>query len=193
MSYDVIVLAGGSTVAEYDLRNLHNRGVLIAVNDAALYTHPFMTVSICQTWVTSRYPLVKTLGIPQVMIPKLYMGLLDVDHKTAAISKEHLRINNSGAVALSLALETTPHRVFLLGFDMKNRLPPVNAYWYPDYPWRRLQGSADASYAQWVKDIGKMPKTSTTIYNVTHDSALDMFEKITYKQFQDMTSDNFPP
>lgn len=151
-----IVLAGGPSVRALNLRGLHERGTLIAVNDAALYTQPHHALSKCPRWVFHRARMLRTLGVPHwwlgtaarralaesKAVPARGQSLhwFDENHdeQGATFVPGVLSGENSGHAAVNLALTMAQRgdAIYLLGFDLEHAKDRAE-YWYPAYPWPR--------------------------------------------------------
>lgn len=150
------VLAGGPSVRALNLRGLHERGTLIAVNDAALYTQPHHVLSKCPRWVFHRAPMLRTLGVPHWWLgdgarralvqakvtpapgQSVHWFAESWDEQGATFEPGILAGQNSGhaAVNLALTMATRGDAIYLLGFDMEHAKDGAE-YWYPPYPWPR--------------------------------------------------------
>ncbi len=182
MLEDVIVLGGGWSVSQYDLRDLEQRGHLIACNDSAIYTKPAVALSMDRLWAEHRFPLLCTQGVPEIYLregcaknfpPVSTNGnvrmfkfsedyRLKVESARAAkephpeipmtVEKGCLNGSNTGTCALNLAYQKFPPRVFLLGFDMCKG-PGYEAYWYPPYPWAPNGATTPGKYREWAPEF----------------------------------------
>lgn len=209
-SSDIIVLAGGWSVSQYNLRNLEQRGYLIAVNDSAIYTKPHAAVTMDRKWIEARYWLLRTLGIPQVWVRRgvcknvklegrQFLEFGSAGHKKdpngpAQLSELHGVLNgsNSGMTAINLAYQlakTGGSRVFLLGFDMC-RGPKGEHHWYPPYPWAPDGATGKVSFDDWTKEFygiqAAFASRDIPLYNVTHHSNLPTcIPRQTYREFME--------
>lgn len=175
-----IVLAGGASVRDLDLRGLNQRGTLIAVNDAALYTQPHVALSKCPRWVAHRATLLETLGVPEVWLDEITRrewrevggGMVahrvtwfreDLDNPAASFRPGYLSGENSGHAAVNLALQRAQRgdRIYLLGFDMGHAASGAE-YWYPPYPWPRTPAQiAEHKFLGWRMYLGWIREAAT--------------------------------
>lgn len=209
---DTIVLAGGSSVAEYRLRDIERRGFLIAVNDSSLYTKCDVAFTMDRKWIEARQLLLKTLSPPSIWYrkgtPKNFLPPLDwkafvhdAGYPTLMTKQEgKLNGSNSGTCALNLAfqravnlrLQSIASRVFMFGFDMQ-RGPEGQKHWYPDYPWadETHNGTKPGTFMDWAnefEDIYRQFKTEQLeVYNVSHRSLVGAMPKISFGEFLRIT------
>lgn len=169
-----IVLAGGPSVRALNLRGLHERGTLIAANDAALYTQPHHAVSKCPRWVVNRLHMLRTLGVPHWWLgdgarrafahanvtpaagQTVHWFTEALDEPGATFKAGQLSGENSGHAAVNLALQLAQagDTIYLLGFDMEHA-PDGAEYWYPPYPWPRTSDQRNPlKFEVWRIDLG---------------------------------------
>lgn len=170
---NIIVLAGGPSVRGFNLRGLETRGLLIAVNDAAIYTKCRFAVSLCPRWIKNRLELLGQLGVPYAwleesgrptMPPKVVtrtsmteVTWFETDLETTIVSYGPAKLagDNSGHAAVNLALRLADpgDKLYVLGMDMKPGA--AGHYWYPNYPWAQTADQAqDAKYSPWRTSFG---------------------------------------
>lgn len=201
---DVIVLAGGASVMEYDLRHIHERGYLIGVNDAAIFTHVDVAFTMDRLWLEGRQLMLKILNPPEVYYrkgtpknfdpPQRWVAYTHADADPTVMTSEMGKYNgsNSGTCALNLAYQRAQRRVFMLGFDMQ-RGPRGEKHWYPDYPWAadEKSGTKKGTYRDWTEEFAvihtQFLAKGLKVYNVNHRSLITAFETITYDKFLRMT------
>jgi len=203
---NVIVLAGGASVAAYNLRGLEERGRLIAVNDSALYTKCQVAFTMDRLWLEGRQKLLKTLNPPEVWYrwktpknftpPKLWHVYAHTDG-ARGMTDEVGRLNgsNSGTCALNYVYQRTlaRDRIFLLGFDMQ-RGEHGEKHWYPDYPWALEQntGTKPGTYEDWSREFDGIAQQfralNADVFNVNHRSLITAFQTISYKHFWEMAA-----
>lgn len=198
---DVIVLASGWSVSQYNLRGLEDRGMLIAVNDSAIYTKPLVAFTMDRLWIEGRLPLLRVQRPPYVLVrkgvlknsePPSWLTEFAHDGMVTEMSSLKGQLNgaNSGACALNLAFQLSPRRVFLLGFDMQ-RGPKQEPYWYPPYPWAPAGATKKGKYVDWVKDFYVMARqfedAGIEVFNVNNHSMITAFKTISFDQFTLLT------
>lgn len=182
-------------MSQYNLRHIEQKGWIIGVNDAALYTRADIAITRDRLWFESRVDLLRTLGIPQTWVHadivkdsalpvKRYISAYAVED----ITETKLYDSNSGSAALSLAYILKPRRVFLLGFDMQ-RGPNDQKHWYPDYPWGYT--TKPGKFKTWAEEFADFAKIfarqNIEVFNVNHRSAVKFFPTIDFNQFRAMT------
>lgn len=201
---DVIVLAGGASVREYNIRDIERRGHLIAVNDSAIYTKCDVAFTMDRLWLEGRQLLLKTLAPPAVWYregtpknfvpPKQWFSFVHDDGYPTVMLSEFGKLNgsNSGTCAINYAFQCRTHRVFLLGFDMQ-RGPEGEKHWYPDYPWAtdERSGTKRGTYKDWVEEFSEIAAqfemAGMEVYNVNHRSLIRAFPVVSFEKFKEMT------
>lgn len=201
MAADVIILASGPSVREYNLRDLEMRGALIAINGAALYTKPAVALTMDRLVAEYCVPLWRIQGVPAIWIRKGIaknfspIGCMEFEHEgntptfmTPRMDK--LNGSNSSTCALNLALQLSPRRVYLLGLDMQrgdDNLP----YWHPPYPWNTTGAAKNRKLAEWAQEFADIKKQfdihRIEIINVNHRSKITAFPVIAYDEFRRRT------
>jgi hypothetical protein len=186
----IIVLAGGASVASYNLDGISKRGSVIGVN------HSFIKCPEClcgltmdRAWMEANVDKVLKSGKPFFVrhAAVKYIGdkifnienirLYDCD-ETNEMSTDPDKLNgtSSGMVALNLALQLNPDIIYLLGFDMQGDR------WYK-YDFKNWEPKGD-KFTKWRAQFGEIAlKTKVKIVNVNHQSALKCFPTITYEEF----------
>lgn len=206
MDSDIIVLAAGPSVKEYNIRGLEQRGHLIAVNGSALYTKPHVALTMDRLIAEFCYPIWKVQGVPEIWIRKGVMKntkpgpdvtLFEHDgqrHGTEmSITHGYLNGSNSGTCAFNLALQRATinsGRIFMLGFDMIRFNKNCDPYWYPAFEWNKAGGTKDGNLKVWAEEyfeIAKQIPLNVKVYNVNHESRLKVFPTISYEKFRSMT------
>lgn len=206
MVSSVILLASGPSVREYNLRDLDQRGNLIALNGAALYVKPAAALTMDRLVAEFCCPLWKIQGVPSVWIRKgitqnfdpatlsRYMQFEHDGDDPTHMTPFHGRLNgsNSGTCALNLAFQVKPERVFLLGYDMQRGELPLNLpYWHPPYAWNTAGAAKNGKLAEWAREFDiiaqQFKKAGIEVFNVNHRSLIESFTKISYKEFLRMT------
>jgi hypothetical protein len=205
-----IVLAGGPSVAGFNLRDLERRGTLYAVNDAALYTKPHVALSVSPPWIIKRLAMLRTLGIPRVYLPDYVRAdAMKVDpwglgcwpslawfaesdmESSYSTQRGRLPCDNSGHAALNLALHDAEPGdiVFLLGFDMAYE--GERCYWYPNYPWTKNEPRDAHKFQAWRVFLtglseANMAAGRVEIYQVTRAESdwLAIFPALSFNDFR---------
>lgn len=200
---DVIVLAAGASVKSYNLYGIEERGYLIAVNDAALYTKCHAAFTMDRLWLEGRHEMLKILNPPEIWYragtpknitpPKHWRAFEHHDVRGGAplpmsIDRGRLEGSNSGTCAMNLAFQMKPTRVFMLGFDMQPG-PQGEKHWYPDYPWGG--GPKSATMLSWAEEFdyiaSQFRQARIDVFNVNHRSQISAFPMLRYEQFLETT------
>lgn len=203
---NIIVLAAGPSVADYNIRGLEERGLLIAVNGAGLYTKPDVAFTMDRLVAELCVPVWRVQGVPSIWvregIGKNFStdGLMQFKHDGncpthMTLAAGYLNGSNSGTCALNLAYQIASaggKRVFLLGFDMKRGDKPTHiAYWYPPYAWNTYGSAKDGKLREWAREFEDISKqfelNQIEVFNVNHRSAIESFPQISYAKFKEMT------
>lgn len=203
MGGDVIVLAAGPSVKEYNLRDLEKCGTLIAVNGSSLYTKPHIALTMDRLVAEFCYPIWRTQGVPQIWIRKGIAknfkpaaNTVEFEHDGDAPKKMtykpgFLNGSNSGTCAFNLALQLKPHRVFMLGFDMIRFNKHCDPYWYPAFSWNQAGGTKDGNLKVWAEEYVSIAQQVTMlgieVYNVNHTTRLNAFPVIPFTEFKRLT------
>lgn len=197
---DVIVLGGGASVMHYNLRHIEERGYLIAVNDAALYTKCDAAFTMDRLWLEGRQRMLHVLqppaiyyrrGTPKNFVPpQSWVAYEHSDGYPIAMCMEQGKLNgsNSGTCAINLAFQLKPKRVFLLGFDMQHG-SGGELHWYPNYPWGG--GSKNGKLREWASEFGaiagQFQEQNIQVFNVNHRSLINSFPVIPFDEFLRVT------
>lgn len=199
----VIIIAGGPTVASYEVRDLRRYGQVVGVNDAAVLCKVDVGLSMDRLWAENRcrdfflrnsgdlwLREEATKNLPTH--PRLRTFACDYRSSVLSDIPETFNGTHSGLCALNFAYQQRPKEIYLLGYDMC-RAKGGEPYWYPPYPWANPDGGTkDGSYARWAASFGDAAKeiaeAGIQVFNVTHRSALDAFPKISFKDFIKRTS-----
>ena len=193
----MIIIAGGPSVVKINPEDLTKHGFVLGVNDSYLRMNCHQGITMDRLWMENRigvvkaynkpfwarYPAIKNLSLtPEDTFIKPY-----ICEETNVLSSEenHLNGTNSGMCALNLAYHNKPKLLYLFGFDMKEttKVP----YWYPQYPWVKKTKNKKKKYVDWCNQMIPVAKqlesVGIKVKNVTIDSNLVCFEKITYKEY----------
>lgn len=191
----IILLAGGPSVAEYDITDLHKRGDVIGVNQSFInYDGCLAGITMDRLWMEANIDLIlekkKPFFVRHAAVKNLadkikespYIRLFDC-FNTHEMQYEPDKINgtSSGMCALNLALQLNPKIIYLLGYDMGATSRP---YWHAPYAWAKNGATKPGKYKEWAQQFDEISsKIKARIVNVNHQSALRCFPTITYKEF----------
>jgi len=188
---DVYIIGGGPSLKDFDW-NLLSGKKTIGCNDA--YQLGYEVCKVCVfgdiKWYTShKGSLASYKGIIYGAEPSLINKAVDSRIKllkryAKGICTDGVGWNgNTGMVALNLAILLGASRIYLLGFDMKRTKEHSN--WHVN----NLDKNPDSVYKKfldWSKYVkqdwnNKFPHIE--IFNITDDSDLDIFPKVSPKEF----------
>jgi hypothetical protein len=158
-SNTIMVVAGGWSVSQLKNRDkLIDDACVIGVNDSCLRMPCDYGVTMDRKWLENRFEELKRNGVqtyfrkctarnvaPQLPQFVPYWG--NVDRGQMTEEQGQLWGDNSGKVALNLAFQLKPKRIFMLGFDMKAG-PEGDMHWYKPYEWGH--GSGAKKLAGWA-------------------------------------------
>jgi hypothetical protein len=202
---DIFVIGGGYSVSYVDLAGLW--GIVIGVNDSGLRAPRVdRIVSMDRKWTEGRWydtgdPALPSLcdralptwirrsAIQNISERPRWLTIFDCDHTRSDFSEtpERLEGTNSGLVAMNLAYQMRPRRIFLLGFDM-SRGPKGEPYWYPPYPWAPAGGTSKGKYREWAHQFtpayGCCRTAGIRVINVSVTSAIEIFQRIRPDQLE---------
>ncbi len=203
----IIILAGGYSVKEMrvDVNGLYKFGHVIGVNDSFLHAVCDYGISMDRLWIDNRLDRAKSLGLPLYLRRSAYrvnnsgknfpnVHLFDNDHTSDALSDHGGTLNgfNSGMCAINLAYQFKPKQIFLFGFDMTKKKKP-QPYWYPAYDWPQARpegNTGEAKYIEWSRMFftaaAQLQAAGIKTFNVSPESQVQAFEKITYDEFLGM-------
>jgi uncharacterized Rossmann fold enzyme len=163
-SETVYIVGGGPSAGRYDLSTLHQRGLVVAVNDSAArlpYADVIFTAS--PPWVRHRKKLVhahrgqlviRTSHSPRIIHRwKLPPDTVVIPLRSAnGITDAELREgHNSGTEAIYWAVSRGARRIVLIGFDME---PGRAVHWHGGYEWmtkRMLDKEGREKYPLWAR------------------------------------------
>lgn len=190
----MIIVAGGSSVAEYDVRDLTSRGYVVGVNESALLCKVDAAITMDRLWFEHRWPQLKERSVPvwvrlsackNVKTEPNELWIFSNDHTSTVMTDESATLNgtNSAMCALNLAYVARPKRLYLFGFDCMQG-PGGKHYWYPPYPWATPK---PGKLRDWSRQYGgiaqQLKERGVSVFNVSHRTALTCFPIISFKQF----------
>lgn len=202
---DVIVLAAGPSVKQYNLRGLEDCGHVIAVNGASIYQKCDVAFSMDRLVTEYCYPIWRVQGTPEIWVRRgvaknvvLAKNVVQFEHdgnrEGTKMTFEKFKLNgsNSGACAFNLAIQRAFRRVFLLGFDMIRFNKDCDPYWYPAFSWNTAGGTKDGNLKAWGEEfveIAKQVPPGIQVFNVNHPDTtrINAFPIINFDTFREMT------
>ncbi len=182
----VNIIAGGSSVAAMNVKEICLRGYTIGVNDSAVLAPVHIGVSMDRRWSEYRLEQIRNKPFFLRKVPKgAYswegLWLFKCDHESNHLTdiSGHLNGKNSGYCALNLAYQMKPKKVYLFGFDMQG------SYWYPPYPWCKNKDKTRI-LPEWPVAFQEakvvFDKAGIEVF-IVGESKIDAFPKITYEEF----------
>jgi hypothetical protein len=163
----VIVICGGWSVTQYDVKDLRSRGHVIGVNESSVLVECHTGVTMDRLWAENRFRQFFTTRAGDLWVregaaknlpqhPRLRK--YKCDHESALLSPDEGRLNgmNSGMVALNLAYQLRPHQVFVFGLDSQKG-PNGEPYWHPPYDWPQAKATGNTTtgkYKAWAPNYG---------------------------------------
>lgn len=181
----VYLIGGGPSLSGFEFERIRGRGVVVAINDAALHV-PWAdaVLSIDTVWMRNRAANLRAFPGERILIapedradtPDIPGATYLVRKRGAGISADHgivLTGDNSGFAALGLALMRKAGRVGLLGYDMRSP-----GHWHAGYAWRSRHGARD--YPAWVQNFRVLDRVARhrgiRVVNCNPRSAIRCFE-----------------
>jgi len=179
----VFIVGGGPSAKSIDFDLIRDKGVVVAVNDAAMalgWADALFTADM--TYVGRRGAFINSFRGDKILAaPDTYIrpnGLVGVEwvSRTQELSMAPMKTitGNSGLSAMVLAIARGAARVVLIGFDMNDG---DGSHWFPEYEWdTRLSCE---HYPIWVAHMeaisGWAKATGCDIVNVNPGSAIRCF------------------
>lgn len=199
----VFIIGGGPSAKGFDFNRLAGLGSVLAVNDAFRHVPFEAVVSMDGRWMSHRAPELKNRRATLYASRKHFckwlgdddawssLFLFDVDPYKQGMSDENgLYAKHSGAMALNLAYQARPERVYLFGFDHTNQ-PDAGQYsehWYGTYEWRKPR-EGFTHMDEWIEDHNHAARqfaaAGIQVFNVSPISRVEAYERMTYDQFDD--------
>lgn len=200
--FDTIIIGGGWSVSQFDVRDLRAYGHVVGVNEAAVLCKVDAGLTMDRLWAENRWHQLMTQqpsaelwirdGADKALPYHPRRRKFWCDHRAYVLSDDFNTFNgtNSGLCAINYAYQRRPKRLFLFGFDMCKG-PKKQPYWYPPYPWANPEGGTKpAKYVKWAEQFyavaDQLAKTHIEVFNVTTRSAIRAFPQISYRDFEDL-------
>lgn len=197
----ITVVAGGWSVRDISLAHLC--GQIIGVNDAACHLPAVdIAVSMDRRWTEYRWGWLcrraRTAWLRRSAVQNIdcsrevaagWLHIFECDHESTRFSDVPgmLHGTNSGLVALNLAYQLQPSRLYLLGFDMCRDRAGC-ASWHAPYPWAPSGATSNGKYAAWAKQFQEAADCfagiGCDVCNVSPASAITAFPKITAAEYR---------
>ena len=202
---DIIIIAGGPSVGTMPCHELVNYGHVIGVNESSVLLPCHEAISMDRLWMEARYEKLQWAEIPvwfrkcawKVDANWCHLNLFDGNVHVTGLSDVNGQLfgKNSGMCAINLAYQRRPRRIFLFGFDM--RASSKQHYFYninqliddkKKITNRDIKiNQSDSKYKEWLPAFvpisQQLNSAEIKVYNVCPDSAINVFEKIGWKDF----------
>lgn len=190
----ISVLAGGWSVRAIAGELERLPGLVIAVNDSAIYAPRVdIVVSMDRLWTENRWPLLSASPRPTYIRRSAMQNIVErppwltvfaCNHETEEPSDRQSVLNgtSSGMCALNLALQLRPKRVVMFGFDMCVA-EDGSPYWYPAPPWQNgKRSTSDGKYRSWSTQFSPLLlaffAARIEVVNASRASAIPNFPKV---------------
>lgn len=198
----ITIVAGGWSVRDVSLAHLC--GQIIGVNDAA-FNLPVVdiVVSMDRRWTEYRWGWIcrraRSAWLRRSAVQNLdysqeaaagWLHIFECDHESTRFSDAAGTLNgtNSGLVALNLAYQLRPSRLYLLGFDMCRDRVTGRASWHAPYPWAPSGATSNGKYATWSKQFSEaaacFADIGCDVWNVSPASAITAFAKMSPAEYR---------
>ena len=188
---DVYIIGGGTSLESFNW-NLLKSKLTIGCNDAFLHGKDICKICIfgdTKWFLANQEKLELYDGAVFTNCGKLYKSkipwLWSMSRISRGLSQKALAWNkNTGALAIHLSLLLGAKKVYLLGFDMKLS-KNGKANWHPNH----IDKPNKDIYPEFIKGCENLKKAlpkefpGVEIFNVTDDSDLNVFPKISAKEF----------
>lgn len=195
----LFLIAGGPSVADYDLNALQGHGELVGVNDAGMFVPGVSTViTMDRLWTENRWlglahktaRFIVRESVWQRMQAKIDAGTISrpsnlqvesipMDHTQSTLSLEPGKLNgrNSGFCAFNWAVQQKPTEIYLFGFDMTCQ--GEKRHWYEPYSWSTKPKN---HYGHWAADFDEAKplcdKLGIKVFNCSSVSRIEAFPKL---------------
>jgi len=185
MNETVVIIAGGPSITEKDVRYIESRDVdILGINDAYRICNRLDYLYACdRRWWMHHWSRVKPVLCRKFALEE--QGFPGVEQmKNGGISGlsfewPKLRTGkNSGYQAINLAILLGYKRIVLLGYDMQHTFGKV--HWFGNHP-KPLNNAPQGKFKEWIGLFEKMVESipaDTQIINCTRQTALECFPKV---------------
>jgi hypothetical protein len=166
--FDIYIVAGGNSLRGFDFGKLKGKEI-IAVNESLHFVPFAQTLVALDKDFYYRDCVMSDMPKHDIWL-KDYKGKMYNDRNVAGtIQIPYHPANNSGYMAVKLAIEMKPDRIFLLGYDM-HRIKYV--HFYDNIPIE--YSDIWSSTKMWIEDL----EHDCEIINACLDSKIETFPKI---------------
>jgi hypothetical protein len=165
---DIYIVAGGNSLRGFDFKRLKNKEI-IAVNESLHFVPFAQTLVALDKDFYTRNCIISDFPNHEIWL-KTYTGRMYNDRNVpGTIQIPYHPANNSGFMAVKLAIEMQPKRIFLLGYDM-HRIKYVHFYDNIPIEYSEIWSSTKI----WIENL----EYDCEIINVCLDSKIEIFPKI---------------
>jgi len=199
-SLPVFIVGGGTSLKPYteQLKTLHTRGFVLAVNDSYKYCKPDAVFSLDSVWLEKNQPIFPTLTCPVVVavdkdafrpeVPNLHYVERKDRNGGSHLSEDLSAITNglnSGFGALNLAYQYGAKTIYLLGYDF---MPGDNgdSHFHQGYRWHSAR-NAKLLYPKWCELFeGTLPQLNRAGVQVWNCSNRSLLKAYPYKSYEEI-------
>jgi len=192
MNETVVIIAGGPSITEKNIRYVENRDVdILGINDAYRICNRLNYLYACdRRWWHYHYSRIGDLPKKKFSLEKVgYPDVIQMkDDGPEGLSLEWPKIRhgkNSGYQAINLAILLGYNYIVLLGYDMQHTDGKV--HWFGDHP-EQLNNAPVERIKTWIgfyNDMATLIPKNIKVLNATRKTALTCFKKISLRKVLD--------
>lgn len=200
---DIVVLGSGYSLSSFDFDSLKNKNI-IAINHSFKYCNPFALCAMDSGFILNE------LGIKEDpeqffqdqnfysffyyacrIFPKFeHSKVIKVKHSekpeiSNLINEKLYSQGLSGIMGLHLAVCLNPKRIFLLGYDCRVGSLTHFSDHEQNHKWKF--GNSNNNYENKAERFNLFAKYKEKIYNVSLESKIKTFQKISFNEFYKLT------
>lgn len=209
---DVVIIAGGPSAAALDLNLLKCKDLYVLGCKDAFFNAPCHgCFTMDRRWNMHRVNRLREAnaevfasrkhwgfkpppGFPYEPISpwdRVHFVKVDIYNRGLCEIPGQVNGRDSGFAALNLTWQYRPKRIFLIGFDLT--MPPGGQeHWYPDHEWRKAKRDYSCG-RDWVIDhemaANRFQAEGVEVYNLSSNSIIDVYPKISYADAISMMRD----
>lgn len=183
------IIAAGNSVSTMDVKEICRRAYTIGVNGAAIHAPVNIGISVDRKWAEEYTPAIKGRPFFLYKYSEIWPELFLYDWTNRGIFSEIPGIldgQTSGHVALNLAYQMYPKKIYLFGFDYTGK-----GYWFGGYKWTE-DNSKSRTKAEWLQgfDVIKtfFDKRNISV-KIVGETKIRDFPVISYKDYLNETKD----
>jgi len=196
----LIIVGGGPSLRNYDIKDLRSRGRVVLLNDAAMFCKGDVLFSMDANWIKRSTDMINSFEGEEVWLvvsdhqqQQAYVRpvrhLKKMSSKVTTLSRTTDQIycaGNAGFAVLNLALLKGARLIYLLGYDMGKG---VHEQWHKSeealsLPKRVRNPQYYARWAQRIEEISQvLREKGIRVINCNPASSLKCFEFSSYETF----------